>query len=116
LRVIDDLERLEILQTIMEELPHDSSIKLYDSYNNNINRQLLDTWNLLREQQLSAEDLRKYVNNLKDDSYFKECFPDLIYKSNTKNGNKGDIKTKDRNRLFEQWEKLLEVADLQPVY
>ncbi len=112
LRVIDDLERVEIFQEIIESLPHDSKIKNYESYDTNLHWQLNQTWNAMRELQLTTKDLQVYIDKLKDPEYFKACFPNLVYKRKSGNSNVGDIKQKEFDALFGNWEKLIAAAEL----
>ncbi len=116
LRVIDDLERVEIFQEIVESLPHDSKIKNYESYDTNLHWQLNQTWNAMRELQLSTSDLHSYIDKLKDAEFFKACFPNLVYKRKSGTSNVGDIKQKEFDALFGNWEKLLAAAELSSLY
>ena len=116
LRVIDDLEKVEIFQSIMESLPHDSVIKDYESYNTHLNWQLNQTWNAMRELQLTSEEIESYNQKLKDPEFFKACFPKAVYSRATKTAKAGDIKEKEYNLLFSSWEKLLAAVHLYPEY
>lgn len=116
LRVIDDLEKVEIFQSLIESLPHDSPIKDYQSYNTNLHWQLNQTWNALRELQLNTEQIKGYIDKLKDIEYFKACFPKAVYSRGTKTAKAGDIKSKEYNFLFSNWAKLQAAAELYPMY
>jgi len=116
LRVIDDLERVEILQSIIESLPHDSVLKGYESYNTNLNWNLIRTWNAIQELQLDANEIEGYIEKLKDPEMFKACFPESVYKRATKTTAAGDIKQKDYNSYFSNWEKLHTAVKLFPIY
>ena len=116
LRVIDDLEKVEIFQSLIDSLPHDSPIKDYKSYNTNLHWQLNQTWNALRELQLSTEQISGYIEKLNDIEFFKACFPKAVYTRGTKTAKAGDIKMKDYNTLFSNWAKLKAAAELYPQY
>ena len=116
LRVIDDLEQVEIFQSIVESLPHDSVLKGYESYNTMLNRNLIKTWNAIQELQLDSNQIQVYIDKLKDPEFFKACFPQFVYKRGTKTNSAGDIKQKEHNNLFSNWEKLVAAVDLFPIY
>lgn len=116
LRVIDELERVEIFQSLIESLPHDSVIKDYESYNTHLHWNLSQTWNAMRELQISIGDLEAYIQSLKDPEFFKASFPKLVYKRKSGDNVAGDIKQKEYKLLFENWNKLMAAAELYPLY
>lgn len=116
LRVMDDLERMVIIQELIDALPHDNPLKDYNPYSTHKHKQLLDVWTIMREQNLSAETIEGMVEQCKDPEYFKLHFPEMLYKRNFREFNKGDIKISEAKKLYAGWEQLIEAAKLLKYY
>jgi len=116
LRVMDDLERIEIIESIRDSLPHDSKLKTYSEYNQSTQETFHKLWNIMQELNLSPQLLKEYVDEFKDIEIFKETFPDTLYKRNYKEFQVGDLNEKKAKDYFDRWEKLIEAAELKSKY
>lgn len=116
LRVIDDLERVDLIESIIEEIHEDSILKSYNDNNSNLRYQLLRVWNLMEAENYNIEDFQFWIQVLSDDEMFKLQFPNLLYKKKYKEFEAGDIKKNDRDRLIANWNKLIEAAKLHQRY
>lgn len=116
LRVMDDLERIEIIESIRDSLPHDSKLKTYSEYNQSTQETFHKLWSIMQELNLTPELLKEYVNEFKDIEVFKEEFPDTVYKRKYKEFQAGDLNENKAKEYFDRWEKLLEAAELKSKY
>ncbi len=116
LRVMDDLERIEIIEAIRDSLPHESTLKTYSEYNQSTQETFHKLWSIMQELNLTPEIINTYVSEFKDIEVFKEIFPDTVYKRAT-NGNKtGDLNEKKAKEYFDSWEKLIKASQLKERY
>ena len=116
LRVMDDLERIEIIESIRDGLSHDSKLKTYSEYNQSTQETFHKLWSIMQELNLTPELLKEYVNEFKDIEVFKEAFPDTVYKRKYKEFQAGDLNENKAKEYFDRWEKLLEAAELKSRY
>lgn len=112
MRVMDDLERIDIIQQIIEEIHENSPIKTYSDDAAVLRSQLVRIWNLMESEGYTPETFEKWIQYLKEDDIFKLQFPDLVYKRKYKEFQVGDIKESERKKLDEAWIKLVEAAKL----
>ena len=117
LRVMDDLERLEIVQKIISDLPATSSIKDY-SGNFTTHHTLLKLWKIMDEVNIDAAQIAQNIEILKDHNEYMLAFPDHIYKRNSPKDNivKGDINKTKYSENHKHWNHLVEAAQLHEVY
>lgn len=116
LRVMDDLERMQLIQSLLDDLPHSNPLKDYQSYNTSKHKQLSEVWGIMRDEKLQAEDIEQMIEKCQDEEYFKAHFPDALYKRNYKGKAKGDINPNDWKKLMGGWEMLIEAARLLKPY
>ncbi len=112
MRVLDDLERIDIIQQIIEEIKEDSPIKTYSDDAASLRLQLVKIWSLMESEGYTTDSFELWINYLKEDEIFKLQFPELIYKRKFKEFQAGDIKETDRKKLADAWTKLIEAAKL----
>lgn len=118
LRVMDDLERIEIVQKIIADLPASSPIKDYSSNNFSTHKTLLNLWKIMDDVNIDAHQIAQNVEALKDHARYLEAFPDHAYKKNMpkENAVKGDVNKKKYADNHGFWTKLIEAAQLLEVY
>ena len=116
MRVMDDIERIELIQEIIEKIDEHSPIKTYNDDATVLQRQLSQVWNLMESEGYSVADFEEWIQFLKDDELFRMQFPELVYKRKFKEFNVGDIKENDRAKLNESWNKLIDAAKLHSQY
>lgn len=118
LRVMDDLERIEIVQKIISDLPASSPIKDYSSNNFSTHRTLLNLWKIMDDVNIDAQQIAQNVEILKDHTRYLEAFPEHAYKKNMpkENAVKGDLNKKKYSENHGYWNKLIEAARLLDVY
>ncbi len=121
LRVMDDLERIELVQQLIDDLPHNSLLKDYSEYIHDINRkQILSLWRYMKEENKDAEFFKNHIERFKnDEELLKATFPkDLTWSRPPKNSGlqKGDLKQDEVKKWFHSWSQLLEAAELLKKY
>ncbi|NQW42297.1 MAG: ATP-dependent helicase [Bacteroidetes bacterium] len=109
LKPASDLDKIEIMQQLMDELPSNNALKrlkgeiYYDVKN------LLKLFNVLKEENISSQEVKikseEYFANLEDEGTF-------IYKKSGKGYQKGDIKQNEYNKEKLNAEKLKAAVDL----
>ena len=116
LRVMDDLERIEIIQQIIEELPAESVLKDYTENSSAKRAQFIHLWNILREQNLTPSKIYEWVDELSTEEGFLDAFPDMVYKRNHGTAVKGDLKRTEFEAHVTNWKKLKEAVRLYGRY
>ena len=109
LKPASDLDKIEIMQQLMDELPSNNALKrlkgeiYYDVKN------LLKLFNVLKEENISSQEVKikaeEYFANLEEEGTF-------IYKKSGKGYQKGDIKQNEYNKEKLNAEKLKAAVDL----
>lgn len=112
LRVMDDLERVQLIQDIIDELPSDSPIKSYSENPVQLRRGLKQLWDIMQSEQLGPEQIEQWVEALKDQETYKTAFPDEIYKRRTGNFMPGDLKLPKYESKHENWQRLIQASRL----
>jgi len=110
---ISDLEQLELFNELLKNLPIESRLKNFKSDVNYEVKKLINLYERYKKENWSV----KFLND-KIDSYLKDL-PDrdeFIYKVNSKNFKKGDLKISAIKEETEKMEKLREAVNLYPVY
>ncbi len=116
LRVMDDLERIQLIQDIVDGLPSDSPIKSYADNPAHLRRSLKQLWDIMQSEDLQAETLQQWVRELSDEEAYKLAFPEEVYKRKTGEFQAGDLKRNKYISKHENWIKLTEAASLYPQY
>ncbi|MFM1795230.1 MAG: hypothetical protein RL642_1615 [Bacteroidota bacterium] len=116
LRVMDDLEKLELLDTIIRNIPSDAGIKNYQEDPASLRFQLSKVFDLMQEENYTVEIFQEMVSFLSDENQFMETFPEFVYKTTTKWGDAGTIKRAKYDEYIKDWNKLLDAAQLFEVY
>lgn len=116
LRVMDDLERIDIIQQIIEELPAESLLKDYNENSSTKRVQFMNLWNILREQNLTPSQIFEWVDEISTEQGFLEAFPEMVYKRSTGTAVKGDIKRSEYDTHVSNWKKLKEAVQLYDRY
>ena len=79
MRVMDDLERIDILQQIIEEIHEDSPLKSYSDNDTSLIGNLRKTWNLMESEGYNVDTFKLWIEILNDDEMFKLQFPKMVY-------------------------------------
>ena len=116
MRVMDDLERIDILQQIIEEIHEDSPLKSYSDSDTTLIGNLRKTWNLMESEGYNVDTFKLWIDILNDDEMFKLQFPKMVYQKKYKEFNAGDIKANLRKPLQDNWKKLIEASKLLDRY
>ena len=116
LRVMDDLDKIEILQGIIENLPADSKLKTYQDDAQSTRKDLMQLWEFMQLEGVTADDIHRWVELSKPDEHFKVLFPELVYSRKYKEFQAGDIKLNDKKKMEEFWDKACEAATLHRTY
>ncbi len=116
LRIMDDLDKIEILQGIIERLPADSVLKTYQDDAQSTRKELTQLWEFMQLEGIDAEEIKRWVALSTPDESFKLLFPDLVYTRKYKEFQAGDIKPNEKKKLEDAWKKACEAADLHQTY
>ena len=116
MRVIDEIEQIELIQEIIESIADTSVLKTYNDEANSLQKQLRQVWSIMESEGYTVSDFEEWIQFLNDDELFKIQFPDLLYKRKFKEFNAGDIKENERKKLQEDWVKLIDAANLHNRY
>lgn len=112
LRVMDDLERVQLIQDIIDELPSNSPIKSYTENPMHLRRGLKQLWDIMQGEQLGADQIQGWIEALQDQETYKSAFPEEVYKRRTGNFMPGDLKLPKYEAKHENWQRLIEAARL----
>lgn len=116
LRVMDDLEKLELMNEVIREIPSHSVIKNYQDDPGILRMQLGKLFQFMQNENYDLALLEQMISQLSDETFFKEAFPDLVYKKTSKWGEAGSVKTAKFEEYKTDWQKLIEAAALYEVY
>lgn len=121
LRVMDELERIELVQQLIDGLPHNSLLKDYSEYIHDFNRkQILSLWRYMKEENKDVDFFKNHIEKFKnDEELLKATFPkELTWTRPPKNSGlqKGDLKAEEVKKWFQSWSQLLEAAELLKKY
>lgn len=116
LRVMDDLDQLELLDTLIRNLPADSPIKNYSEDPGALRKQISSIFRLMQEEDIGTAFLQENVSRLADEDYFMEVFPELVYTRGGKYGKAGELKRREYDELHSTWKKMLAAAELFEEY
>jgi DNA helicase II / ATP-dependent DNA helicase PcrA len=113
MEAISDLEELELFNELLKNLPMESRLKNFKSDVNYEVKKLINLYSRYKKENWSVEFL-----NSKIDAYIKDLptRDEFIYKVNSKNFKKGDLKTGAIQEVTEKMEKLREAVNLYPKY
>ena len=116
LRVMDELDKIDLIQGIIESLPAQSLLKSYQEDAQVTRRDLSKVWDLMQSEGISAVDFRQWVNGLLEPEAFKLAFPNAVYKVSRGEHKAGDIKPNEYDKLKKNWSRAMEAADLFDTY
>ncbi len=110
---ISDLEQLELFNELLKSLPIESRLKNFKSDINYEVKKLINLYERFKKENWSV----KFLND-KIDTYLKDLpnRDEFIYKVNSKNFKKGDLKVGAVKEETEKMEKLREAVNLYPKY
>jgi DNA helicase II / ATP-dependent DNA helicase PcrA len=101
---ISDLERIEIVYTLIDALPLDDPLKKLKGNTYQFAPQLVSLFQVMKSESFSPTFIQERVAEYLDDLPNREEF---IYKKSGKGYQKGDLKTKDIQEVTEKMAKLL---------
>lgn len=116
LRVMDDLDKLELLDELIRGIPADSPIRSYQEDPGYLRYQLSSLFSLMQDENLEPDFFKQGIEKLKDTNAFVEAFPNLVYKRDSKWGRAGELKRREYDDLLTNWQKLKAAVSLYPVY
>ncbi len=113
MEAISDLEQLELFNELLKNLPIESRLKNFKSDVNYEIKKLINLYSRYKKENWSVDFL-----NSKIDAYIKDLptRDEFIYKVNSKNFKKGDLKVGAIQEETEKMEKLREAVNLYPKY
>ncbi len=111
-RVMDDLEKLDLMDEIIRSIPPESPIKNYQEDPIGLRWQLSRLFDLMQEENYSVEQFTHLVARLSDEESFIQAFPELVYKKTSKWGEAGTVKRAKYDEYLKEWNKLLSAAEL----
>lgn len=110
---ISDLEQLELFNELLKNLPIESRLKNFKSDVNYEVKKLINLYERYKKENWSVKFLNDKINSYLKDLPNREEF---IYKVNSKNFKKGDLKISAIKEETEKMEKLREAVNLYPKY
>ena len=116
LRIMDDLDKIELIQELIEALPADSSLKTYQDDAQSTRRDLSMLWEFMQMEGITADEIKNWVAQSVDLESFKLLFPDLIYKRKTGDNLPGDVKKAEYEKMIAYWTKAIEGAYMLQEY
>lgn len=111
-RVMDDLEKLDLMDALIRRIPSDSPIKNYNEDPTSLRWQLGKLFDLMQEENYTPADLATMVAEMSDEERFAEAYPEFVYKKTTKFGEAGSIKRNAYDEHLRDWNKLLSASEL----
>ncbi len=116
MRVMDEIERIELIQEIIAKIDENSPLKTYNDDPTALQRQLSQVWSIMESEGYNVANFEEWIQYLNDDELFKMQFPELVYKRKYKEFQAGDINETKRKNLNDNWKKLLDAAKLHEQY
>lgn len=115
-RVMDDLEKMDLMDGLIRSIDPQSPIKNYAEDPIGLRWQLGKLFDLMQEENYTVAQLGSMVSQISSEEDFKEAFPDLVYKKTTKFGEAGSLKRSAYEEFIKDWNKLLSAAELFEEY
>lgn len=112
LRVMDELDKIDLIQGIIESLPAQSLLKSYQEDAQSTRRDLSKVWDLMQSEGITASDFHAWIDGLLEPEAFKLAFPNAVYKVNRGENKAGDIKPGEYDKFKKNWSRAKEAADL----
>lgn len=116
LRVMDDLDKLELMDQLIRKIPAGSPIRNYQEDPTFLRRQLDTLFRMMQDEDLTPEYMARGAEKLSQEAAFLDAFPDMVYKRDGKWGRAGDLKRREFEELASNWDKLKHAAALYPEY
>ena len=116
LRVMDDLDKLELLESLIRTIPPGSPLQNFQEQPYYLRKSLEKVFNLMQSENLDVTFFENGIDKLSNEEAFKEAFPGFIYQRAQGTNVKGDLKRKDYEKHVKEWQKLREAAALFPRY
>jgi DNA helicase-2/ATP-dependent DNA helicase PcrA len=116
LRVMDELDKIDLIQGIIEKLPAQSVLKSYNEDAQQIRRDLTKLWSLMQSEEIDASQISNWIEFLSDQENYKVAFPNHTYKVNRGENKAGDLKMKDYDQTMASWKKAKAAAELYENY
>ncbi|MEY4465915.1 MAG: hypothetical protein RLZZ465_1545 [Bacteroidota bacterium] len=116
LRVMDELDKIDLIQSIIEALPPQSLLKSYQEDAQVLRRNLSKLWDLMQSEGIDANQITEWIAYVSEPENFKIAFPNSIYKVNRGEFKVGDIKPNDYDKNTRNWARALEAANLFQTY
>ncbi len=116
LRVMDELDKIDLIQGIIESLPVNSLLKTYQEDAQSTRRDLSKVWDLMQSEGITAHEFRTWADGLLEPEAFKLAFPNAVYKVNRGENKAGDIKPGEYDKYKKNWSRAKEAADLFEQY
>ncbi|MBC7390275.1 MAG: ATP-dependent helicase [Opitutaceae bacterium] len=110
---ISDLERIEIIHSIIDSLPLDNPLKKLKGNEYQFTSQLKSLFDIMKTEGFSVEDMQLSVDQYIESLPSREKY---IYKKASGDNKKGDLKTKAIEDEMEKMSKLLAGVYAFPVY
>lgn len=116
LRVMDELDKIDLIQGIIEQLPAASLLKSYQEDAQVLRRNLSKLWDLMQAEGIDAHQINEWVLQVSEPENFKAAFPKWVYKVNRGIYKIGDIKPNDYDKNTKNWARAMEAAQLFITY
>ena len=116
LRVMDDLDRLELLDKLIRQIPADSPLRNFQEDPSYLRKALNQVFGLMQEENLQADFFETGVAQLSQEDVFREALPEFVYKTTTRHGNKGELKRKQYDETITGWKRLVAASKLFEPY
>ncbi len=110
---ISDLERIEIIHSIIDSLPLDNPLKKLKGNEYQFTSQLKSLFDIMKTEGFTVENMQTTVNQYIDSLPSREKY---VYKKASGENRKGDLKTKAIEDEMEKMSKLLAGVYAFPVY
>ncbi len=116
LRVMDDLDKLELMETLIRNIPAGSPLQNFQEQPSYLRKSLSKVFELMQSENLDVSFFEEGCAKLSDKDEFFNTFPEFIYKRASNGYKKGDFKIADYEKHVREWQKLKEAAALFPLY
>ncbi|MFM6953280.1 MAG: ATP-dependent helicase, partial [Bacteroidota bacterium] len=116
LRVMDELDKIDLIQGIIVSLPANSLLKTYQEDAQSTRRDLSKVWDLMQSEGITALEFHTWADGLLEPEAFKLAFPNAVYKVNRGENKAGDIKPGEYDKYKKNWSRAKEAADLFEQY